>query len=144
MGGSAGGYTTLMTLALHPGVYRAGASFFGVTDLFLLARETHKFESRYTDRLVGPLPAAARRYRERSPLAHAHRIKDALYVFQGSADRVVPPNQAEELVRVLREHGVPHRYKVYQGEGHGWKKPETIEDFYREPLTFFEQELGLG
>ncbi len=144
MGGSAGGYTTLMTLALHPGVYRAGASFYGVTDLFLLARETHKFESRYTDRLVGPLPEAAARYRERSPLAHAHRIKDALYVFQGSEDRVVPPNQAEELVRILRERGVPHRYKVYEGEGHGWKKPETIEDFYRELLAFFERELGLG
>ncbi|WP_456410734.1 S9 family peptidase [Oceanithermus sp.] len=144
MGGSAGGYTTLMTLALHPGVYRAGASFYGVTDLFLLARETHKFESRYTDRLVGPLPEAAARYRERSPLAHAHRIKDALYVFQGSEDRVVPPNQAEELVRILRERGVHHRYKVYEGEGHGWKKPETIEDFYRELLAFFERELGLG
>ena len=141
MGGSAGGYTTLMTLALHPGVYRAGASFYGVTDLFLLARETHKFESRYTDKLVGPLPDAARLYRERSPLAHAHRIKDALYVFQGSEDKVVPPNQAEELVRTLRERGVPHRYKVYEGEGHGWKKPETIEDFYRELLAFFEREL---
>jgi len=141
MGGSAGGYTTLMTLALHPGVYRAGASFYGVTDLFLLARETHKFESRYTDKLVGPLPEAAALYRERSPLAHAHKIQDALYVFQGSEDRVVPPNQAEELVRILRQHGVPHRYKVYEGEGHGWKKPETIADFYRELLGFFEREL---
>jgi len=141
MGGSAGGYTVLMTLALHPGVYRAGVSFYGVTDLFELARETHKFESRYTDRLVGPLPEAAARYRERSPLAHAHRIADALYVFQGAEDRVVPPGQAEALVRILRERGVPHRYKVYAGEGHGWKKPETTEDFYRETLDFLEREL---
>ncbi|ADR37663.1 peptidase S9 prolyl oligopeptidase active site domain protein [Oceanithermus profundus DSM 14977] len=141
LGGSAGGYTVLMTLARFPGVYRAGVSFYGVTDLFGLARETHKFESRYTDRLVGPLPEAAARYRERSPLAHAHRIQDALYVFQGSEDRVVPPNQAEALVRILRERGVPHRYKVYEGEGHGWKKPETVRDFYRETLDFLEREV---
>ena len=141
MGGSAGGYTTLMTLALHPGVYRAGVSLFGVTDLFLLARDTHKFESAYCDKLAGPLPQAAELYRRRSPLTHAHKIKDALYVFQGADDKVVPPNQAEELVRILRENGVPHRYKVYPGEGHGWKKPETIEDFYRETLDFLEREL---
>ncbi|WP_287418013.1 prolyl oligopeptidase family serine peptidase [Oceanithermus sp.] len=144
MGGSAGGYTTLMTLALHPGVYRAGISLFGVTDLFGLARETHKFESRYTDKLVGPLPEAAARYRERSPLAHAHRIEDALYVFQGAEDKVVPLAQAEELVRILRERGVPHRYKVYEGEGHGWKKPGTTEDFYRETLAFLDRELRFG
>ncbi len=144
MGGSAGGYTTLMTLALHPGVYRAGVSLFGVTDLFGLARETHKFESRYTDRPVGPLPEAAALYRERSPLAHAHRIEDALYVFQGAEDKVVPLAQAEELVRILRERGAPHRYKVYEGEGHGWKKPETIEDFYRETLAFLDRELRFG
>ncbi len=90
---------------------------------------------------MGPLPEAAALYRERSPLTHAHKIADALYVFQGSEDRVVPLSQAEELVRTLRERGVPHRYKVYQGEGHGWKKPETVEDFYREMLDFLEHEL---
>ena len=141
MGGSAGGFTTLLSLALHPGAFRAGASFFGVTDLFMLARDTHKFEARYTDRLVGPLPEAAALYRERSPLRHAGRISDALYVFQGADDRVVPPNQAEELVRILAQNGVPHRYRVYQGEGHGWRKPETIADFYGELLDFFDREL---
>lgn len=144
IGGSAGGYTTLMTLATHPGVYRAGVSFFGVTDLFLLARNTHKFEARYIDKLVGPLPEAAALYRERSPLTHAGNIKNALYVFQGSEDRVVPLNQAEELVRVLQQNGVPHRYKVYEGEGHGWRKPETISDFYREMLAFLERMLKFG
>ena len=119
-------------------------SFFGVTDLFLLARDTHKFEARYTDKLVGPLPEAAALYRERSPLTHAGNIKDALYVFQGSEDRVVPLNQAEELVRTLQQNGVPHRYKVYEGEGHGWRKPETISDFYREMLAFLERELKFG
>ncbi len=139
MGGSAGGYTVLMTLALFPGVYRAGVSMFGVTDLFGLARETHKFEAHYSDLLVGPLPEAAALYRERSPLTHAHKIKDALYIFQGGKDRVVPLAQAEELVGVLRGHGVHHHYQVYEDEGHGWKNPETIEDFYRKTMEFLER-----
>ena len=141
MGGSAGGYTVLMTLATHAGIYRAGVSMFGVTDLFLLAERTHKFESRYTDKLVGPLPNAAPAYRERSPLHHAHRIRDPLYVFQGGNDKVVVPEHAEALVRILRENGTPHRYKRYPDEGHGWRDPATIEDFYTETLVFFRSHL---
>lgn len=141
MGGSAGGYTTLMALATYPGVFRAGISLFGVTDLFLLARDTHKFETRYTDHLVGPLPESAATYRARSPLGLAKEIRDPLYVFQGEEDRVVPKNQAEELVRILKVAGMPYRYKLYPGEGHGWRRPETIEDFYQELERFLEAEL---
>ncbi|WP_324716149.1 S9 family peptidase [Carboxydochorda subterranea] len=130
MGGSAGGYTVLRALAEHPGFFRAGVSASGVTDLFLLASQTHKFEAHYTDSLVGPLPEAAAAYRERSPLFAADRIRDPLAIFQGDEDRVVPRSQADALVEALRRRGVPHEYHVYPGEGHGWRKRETVEAYY--------------
>jgi dipeptidyl aminopeptidase/acylaminoacyl peptidase len=141
MGGSAGGYTVLETLAQHPGVFAAGVCMYGVTDLFALAEETHKFEARYTDRLVGLLPEAAAAYRERSPARHADRIRDAVAIFQGEEDKVVPLSQAEALVAALREQGVPHTYRTFAGEGHGWRRRETIVAFWEETLTFLRRHL---
>ena len=139
MGGSSGGYTVLEALSQAPGVFRAGVCLYGVTDLFSLAAETHKFEAHYTDWLVGPLPQAAARYRERSPLFHAETITAPLAIFQGEEDRVVPPNQAEAIVAALRRRGVPHVYHLFPGEGHGWRRAETIERYYTALEAFLRQ-----
>jgi dipeptidyl aminopeptidase/acylaminoacyl peptidase len=136
MGGSAGGYTVLETLARHPGLFAAGICMYGVTDLFALLEDTHKFEAHYTDSLVGPLPDAAAAYRERSPVRHADRIADPVAIFQGEKDNVVPLSQAEAIVEALKERGVPHTYQVYEGEGHGWRKRETIANFWQEVVRF--------
>ena len=130
MGGSAGGYTVLQSLVEIPGFYRAGVCMFGVANLFTLASDTHKFERRYLDSIVGPLPEAAAVYRERSPIFHAEKIVDPIAVFQGEIDRVVPREQSDSIVASLRARGVPHEYHVYEGEGHGWRRAETIEKFH--------------
>lgn len=119
-GGSAGGYTTLAALAFRD-VFRAGISLFGVADLEMLVRETHKFESRYMDRLVGPYPAMADRYRERSPIHYLDRISCPVLVLQGLEDRVVTPIQAELIVEALAANGIPHAYLAFEGEGHGFR-----------------------
>jgi len=139
MGGSAGGYTVLQSLVSHPGFYTAGVCLFGVANQFTLVQDTHKFEERYSDSLLGPLPEAADLYRERSPVFHADRIKDPVAVFQGDSDQVVPPSQSEEIVGSLRARGVPHEYHLYEGEGHGWRKTETIEQFYTSLDRFLRQ-----
>lgn len=130
MGGSAGGYTVLQALIDHPEFFKAGVCLYGVADHFALAAETHKFEARYLDGLLGPLPETAEVYRQRSPLFHADRIARPLAVFQGEEDKVVPKAQSEAIVASLRRRGVPHEYHLYPGEGHGWRKRETIESFY--------------
>jgi len=139
MGGSAGGFTVLQTLTQHPEAFTAGISLYGVANQFALAADTHKFESRYTDALIGPLPEAAATYRERSPVYHAMRIRRPLAVFQGDIDRVVPRNQSDAIVEALRRSGTPHEYHVYQGEGHGWRKRETIEHYYRAVEAFLRR-----
>ncbi len=141
MGGSAGGYTTLMALATQPGAFNAGVSLFGVTDLLGLAQRTHKLERRYLDGLVGPLPEALATYLERSPITHASAIRDPLCLFQGREDKVVLLSDAEAFVAALRHHGVPHRYTAYEGEGHGWSKPDTIRDFYSQLEGFLREKL---
>jgi dipeptidyl aminopeptidase/acylaminoacyl peptidase len=143
-GGSAGGYTVLQSLVTYPGRYRAGVCLFGVSNLFTLASDTHKFEARYLDLLVGALPAAADRYRERSPIFHADRIVDPLIIFHGDQDRVVPLDQSETIVASLKARGVPHEFHVYQGEGHGWRRPETIEHFLRATERFLRQHVILA
>lgn len=130
MGGSAGGYTVLQALIHHPGFFKAGLCLYGISNLFTLAATTHKFEAHYLDSLIGPLPEEAARYRERSPLFAAERIRDAIALFQGELDQVVPKEQADAIVAALVRHGVPHEYHVYAGEGHGWRKAETIARFY--------------
>ena len=141
MGGSAGGYTVLQALIRYPGVFRAGLCLYGVVDLFALAADTHKFERHYTDSLVGPLPAAAALYRERSPLFHSDQIRDPVAIFQGEEDRVVPKEQAEAIVAALRRSGVPHEYHLYPGEGHGWRRAATIERFYTSALAFLTRHV---
>jgi dipeptidyl aminopeptidase/acylaminoacyl peptidase len=139
MGGSAGGYTVLKVLVDHPGTFKAGLCLYGVSNMFTLAADTHKFEERYLDSMLGPLPEAGAIYRERSPIFDADRIVDPVAIFQGEIDRVVPKAQSEEIVASLRRRGVPHEYHLYEGEGHGWRKRETIEAFYAAVEAFLKQ-----
>ncbi len=139
MGGSAGGYTVLQSLVTHPGTFAAGISMYGISNLFALAMETHKFESHYNDMLVGVLPEASDVFRERSPLFNAERIEDPVAVFQGAQDKVVPKNQADAIVETLRARGVAHTYQVYEEEGHGWRRSATIEHFFGAVLDFLKQ-----
>ena len=141
MGGSAGGFTVYQSLIDKPGFYKAGVCLYGVANQFGLAMETHKFEERYLDSMLGPLPQAADLYRERSPFFHADKIVDPIIVFQGADDQVVPQNQSDAIVGSLRARGVTHEYYVYDGEGHGWRKPETIEAYYTSALKFLEQHV---
>jgi dipeptidyl aminopeptidase/acylaminoacyl peptidase len=140
-GGSAGGYTTLCALTFHD-LFRAGASHYGVSDLEALARDTHKFESRYLDRLVGPWPEAAARYRARSPIHHVEELSCPIIFFQGLEDRVVPPSQAELMVGALRRKGLPVAYLTFEGEQHGFRKAETIGTVLCAELAFYGRIFG--
>lgn len=141
MGGSAGGFTVLHTMVTQPDAFTAGISLYGVANQFGLASDTHKFESHYLDTMLGPLPEAAAVYRERSPVFHAAKIRRPLAVFQGGIDTVVPKDQAEAIVEALRRNGTPHIYHLYEDEGHGWRKRETIEHFYRAVDDFLKRYL---
>jgi dipeptidyl aminopeptidase/acylaminoacyl peptidase len=138
MGGSAGGYTVLQSLVEMQGFYKAAICMFGVANMFTLAADTHKFEARYLDSMLGPLPEAAAVYRERSPIFHIDQIKDPIAVFQGEIDRVVPREQSDSIVASLKARGVPHEYHLYPGEGHGWRKHETIDAFYKSVEAFLK------
>jgi dipeptidyl aminopeptidase/acylaminoacyl peptidase len=127
-GGSAGGFTLLLLCARYPGLVRAGVDRYGVADLFDLAETTHRYESRYLDKVVGPLPGAAALYRDRSPVNHAAEITVPLLVLQGDRDKTVPKAQADAMVEAVRRAGGTVEYHVYEGEGHGWSKPETVAD----------------
>ena len=140
-GGSAGGFTTLAALAFQD-VFAAGISLFGVGDLALLAADTHKFESRYLDRLVGPLPEMEARYRERSPVYALDRIRCPVLVLQGLDDRVVPPAQAEAIVAALAENGIPHAYLAFEGEGHGFRGEPALRRSLEAELSFLSQVFG--
>lgn len=140
-GGSAGGFTTLAALVFHD-VFKAGASFYGISDLEALARDTHKFESRYLDRLIGPWPEEAERYRQRSPIHAAERLSCPVIFFQGLEDKVVPPNQAERMVQVLRERGLPVAYLAFEGEQHGFRRAGTIEAALLAELSFYGRVFG--
>ena len=135
-GGSAGGFTTLAALAFT-NTFAAGASLYGVADLELLARETHKFESRYLDSLVGPWPDASDEYKRRSPIYHVERIVSPLILFQGSDDRVVPPDQSRLMFEALRERGVTVEYHEFEGEQHGFRRADTVMAVARAELDFY-------
>ncbi len=139
-GSSASGLTAL--LALTKGVFAAGASLYGVADLTALATDTHKFEARYLDGLVGPWPQAADIYAERSPITHADEFEAPLIIFQGLDDKVVPPAQAEVLVAALRRAGLPFAYLTFEGEAHGFRKAATIQRVVEAELSFYGQVLG--
>ena len=140
-GGSAGGYTTLAALAFRD-IFAAGISLFGVGDLETMTRDTHKFESRYLDRLVGPYPAAAEVYRQRSPVHFLDRINCPVLVMQGLDDRVVPPSQAEAIVAALEANGIPHAYLAFEGEGHGFRGASAIRRALEAELSFLGQVFG--
>ncbi|MCO1660850.1 S9 family peptidase [Pseudonocardia humida] len=141
-GGSAGGYTTLAALAREDTPFAAGASHYGVADLEALAADTHKFESRYLDRLVGPYPEARDVYVERSPIHHVDRLRRPLLVLQGSEDEIVPPAQSEVIVAALRERGIPVGYLLFEGEQHGFRRAENIRRALEAELSFYGRVLG--
>ena len=140
-GGSAGGYTTLCALTFHD-VFAAGASYYGVGDLEALARDTHKFESRYIDRLVAPYPERMDVFHERSPIRFVEQLHSPLIVLQGSDDKVVPVAQAEQIVDALRNRRIPHAYLLFQGEGHGFRQAGNIRRSIEAELSFYAQVFG--
>ncbi len=140
-GGSAGGYTTLAALCFHH-AFKAGASHYGVADLSALAADTHKFESRYLDGLVGPYPEARVTYDERSPIHHTDGFSAPLIVFQGSEDEVVPPAQSEMIVDALATKAIPHAYLRFEGEQHGFRQAENIVRALEAELWFYGRVFG--
>lgn len=139
-GGSAGGFTTIAALTFR-NVFKAGASHYGISDLEALARDTHKFESRYLERLVGPYPEQKDLYVERSPIHHIDRISCPVIFFQGLEDKVVPPNQAEAMVAALRKKNIPVEYVPFPGEHHGFRRAENICRALDEEIRFFARML---
>jgi dipeptidyl aminopeptidase/acylaminoacyl peptidase len=140
-GGSAGGYTTLAALTFRD-TFKAGASYYGVSDLEALARDTHKFESRYLDRLIGPYPERRDIYIDRSPIHHIDRLNCPVVFFQGLEDRVVPPNQAEMMVEALKKKGIPVAYVAFEGEQHGFRKAENIKRALDGEFYFYAKVFG--
>lgn len=140
-GGSAGGWTVLSAL-VRGGVFAAGISRYGVTDLRMLVRDSHDFEKHYIDGLVGELPAAEQLYIDRSPLSGADRIDVPVLLLQGADDRVVPPSQSEAIRDALAERGIPHEYVLYEGEGHGFRRAETIVSALETEMTFLGRVFG--
>ncbi len=140
-GGSAGGYTTLCALTFHD-AFAAGASYFGVADVEALARDTHKFESRYLDGLIGPYPEAAELYRQRSPIHHTDQLSCPVILLQGLEDAVVPPSQAEQMARALDLKGIPYAYLPFEGEQHGFRRAENIRRALEAELYFYGRIFG--
>lgn len=135
-GGSAGGYTTLCALAFR-NTFTAGASLYGVSDLEALAKDTHKFESRYLDRLIGPYPDRRDLYLERSPIHFTERVNCPMILFQGLEDKVVPPNQSEKMFQAVRAKKLPVAYLTFEGEQHGFRKAENIKRVLQAELYFY-------
>ena len=140
-GGSAGGYTTLCALTFR-NAFKAGASHYGISDLEALARDTHKFESRYLDRLIGPYPERRDLYMERSPIHFTDRLNCPMILFQGLEDKVVPPNQAEKMVEAVRAKKLPVAYLTFEGEQHGFRKAENIKRVLEAELYFYSKVFG--
>jgi dipeptidyl aminopeptidase/acylaminoacyl peptidase len=140
-GGSAGGYTTLCALTFRDR-FKAGASHYGVSDCEALAKETHKFESRYLDRLIGPYPERADLYRERSPVHYVDRLSCPVIFFQGLEDKIVLPNQAEMMVDALRAKGLPVAYVPFEGEQHGFRRAENIKRALDGEIYFYSRIFG--
>jgi dipeptidyl aminopeptidase/acylaminoacyl peptidase len=140
-GGSAGGYTTLCALTFRD-TFKAGASHYGISDLEALAKDTHKFESRYLDRLIGPYPDRRDLYIERSPIHFTDGLSCPMIIFQGLEDKVVPPNQAEKMVEAVRAKKLPVAYLTFEGEQHGFRKAENIKRVLEAELYFYSKVFG--
>jgi dipeptidyl aminopeptidase/acylaminoacyl peptidase len=140
-GGSAGGYTTLSALAFRD-VFRAGASYYGIGDLEALARDTHKFESHYLDRLIGPYPEKKELYIQRSPIHYTKQLNSALIIFQGAEDRVVSPKQAEMMYQAVLDKGLPVAYLLFKGEGHGFRMAQNMKRALEAELYFYSHVFG--
>jgi dipeptidyl aminopeptidase/acylaminoacyl peptidase len=140
-GGSAGGYTTLCALTFRD-LFRAGASHYGVSDCEALARDTHKFEARYLDRLIGPYPERKDLYYARSPINFADQLSRPVIFLQGLEDRIVPPDQAARMVEALRKKGVPVAYLTFEGEQHGFRKATNIRAALEAELYFYARVFG--
>jgi len=140
-GGSAGGYTTLGALSFKD-VFTAGCSLFGVADCSALATDTHKFESRYLDGLIGKYPEDKALYDERAPINSVDRLSCPILLLQGDEDKIVPPNQAEMMHAALLKKGIPTALKIYKGEQHGFRKAENIEDSLNSELYFYSKVFG--
>ena len=142
-GGSAGGYTTLCALTFRD-IFKAGASYYGVSDLEALVQDTHKFESRYLDNLIGPYPEQRDLYRESSPIHFTNQLSCPLIFFHGLEDKVVPPNQAELMVEALRAQGLPVAYIPFEGEQHGFRRAENIKRALEAELYFYAKVFGFA
>ena len=142
-GGSAGGYTTLAALTFHD-TFKAGASYYGISDLEVLQQDTHKFEARYNDTLIGPWPAAKAVYKARSPIHFTDRLSCPIILFQGLEDKVVPPNQSEMMAEAARKKGLKVRYVTFEGEQHGFRKAENIIRALEEELAFYQDVFAMG
>jgi dipeptidyl aminopeptidase/acylaminoacyl peptidase len=140
-GGSAGGYTTLSALTFRD-AFKAGASYYGVSDLEVLATDTHKFEARYLDGLIGKYPEQKSIYTERSPIHHTQSLACPVAFFQGLEDKIVPPNQAEMMVEVLRQKGLPVAYVAFEEEQHGFRKAENIKRALDGEFYFYSRVFG--
>jgi dipeptidyl aminopeptidase/acylaminoacyl peptidase len=141
-GGSAGGYVVLCSLVFDPAAFAAGVSYFGVSDAEALALDTHKFESRYLDTMIGPYPEQQDVYRARSPVHFSDRLERPLLLLQGLDDEVVLPSQAEAMVEVLERKGIPHAYLAFEGEGHGFRKQANVRRSLEATLAFIGQVFG--
>jgi len=141
-GGSAGGYTTLRALTTSA-VFTAGCSRYGIADLSALASDTHKFEAHYLDGLIGPLPEAAALYAERSPINHFDRLNCPMLILQGADDAVVPPNQAQAMADAAAARGLDVELIVFEGEGHGFRRADTIQRALEAELAFYGRTFGI-
>jgi dipeptidyl aminopeptidase/acylaminoacyl peptidase len=142
-GGSAGGYTTLAALTFRD-TFKAGASYYGVSDLEVLAKETHKFESRYLDSMIGPYPERRDLYIARSPIHFTNKLNCPLILFQGLEDAVVPPNQAEMMFEAMKQKGIPVAYIPFAGEQHGFRQAKNIKRCLEAELYFYAKVFGFA
>ena len=140
-GSSAGGYTTLAALTFRD-TFKAGASYYGISDLEILATDTHKFESRYLDRLIGKYPEDKEVYQKRSPIYHTEQLSCPVIFFQGLEDKVVPPNQAEMMVEAIKQKGIPVAYVTFADEGHGFRQAENIKKAIDTEFLFYSRIFG--
>ncbi|MBM3184025.1 MAG: S9 family peptidase, partial [Chlamydiae bacterium] len=141
-GGSAGGYTTLAALAFRD-VFHVGADYFGLSDLELFIKDTHKFELRYLDRLIGKYPEKKELYIERSPVHHIEKIRSPVIIFQGAEDAIVPPSQSELMYKSLLERKIKTAYFLFEGEQHGFRQAANIQKCLEEEYRFYSQVFGI-